>query len=72
MYFKKKETARKTKSKEPQKPITTYFSETTVKGLCTFYKDLEELYFDWLKVRAERGKFAEFTSVAEKSAWKQL
>lgn len=59
-------------NKEPQKIITIYFSEHTVKWLCGFYKDLEELYFEWVKNRAECGKFKPFNETSEKSAWKKL
>lgn len=73
MYWSRpiKKTVTRTK-KEPQKIITTYFSENTVKWLCSFYKDLEELYFEWVKNRAECGKFKPFNETSEKSAWKKL
>jgi hypothetical protein len=73
MYFRKeiKKTRTVTK-KEPQKPVTTYFSELVVKGQCSYYKDLEEQYFEWVKVRANCGKFKSFNESSEKSAWKKL
>jgi len=45
-----------------------------VKGLCSFYKDLEELYFEWVKSRANNDKqnFVQFNESSEKSAWKKL
>lgn len=67
-----KKTRTPVKPKEPQKAVTKYFNENTVKWLCSFYKDLEEAYFDWVRVRAECGKFKEFSDVSEKSAWKKL
>lgn len=60
------------KNKEPQKPVTTYFSELVVKGHCSYYKDIEEQYFEWVKVRADCGKFKPFNESSEKSAWKKL
>lgn len=63
---------RTSKPKEHQKAVTKYFNEHTIKWMCGFYKDLEEQYFDWVKVRAECGKFKEFNEVSEKSAWKKL
>lgn len=60
------------KTKEPQKHITTYYNEGQVKWLCSFYKDLEDLYFDWLKVRSDCGEFKPFSDISEKSAWKKL
>lgn len=75
MYWSRpiKKIVTKTK-KEPQKIITKYFSENTVKGLCSFYKDLEELYFEWVKSRANNDKqnFVQFNESSEKSAWKKL
>ena len=74
MYFKKeiKKTRAPAKPKEPQKEVTKYFHENIVKWLCSFYKDLEEPYFDWVRVRAKSWKFAIFSDVSEKSAWKKL
>ena len=62
------------KPKEPQKAVTTYFSELVVKGHCSFYKDLENQYFEWIKRRADndKKKFVQFNESSEKSAWKKL
>lgn len=68
----KKVTVRKTKSKEPQQPITKYFNENLVKWMCSYYKDLEDTYFEWIQNRAKCGKFKEFNESSEKSAWKKL
>lgn len=75
MYWSRpiKKTVTRTK-KEPQKIITTYFSENTVKWLCSFYKDLEGLYFEWIEKRAKNDKqnFVQFNESSEKMAWKKL
>lgn len=68
-----KKTVTRTK-KEPQKIITTYFSENTVRWLCSFYKDLENQYFKWIENRAKNDKqnFVQFNESSEKMAWKKL
>ncbi len=72
MYFRKKKTRTPAKPKEPQKAVTKYFDEHNTKWSCGFYKELEDAYFLWIKVRAECGKFKEFNEASEKSAWKKL
>lgn len=75
MYWSRpiKKTVTRTK-RQPQKIITTYFSENTVKWLCSFYKDLEKQYFKWIEKRAENDKqnFVQFNESSEKMAWKKL
>jgi len=51
MIFYKKVVTQGTKTQKVIEEEKLYFNENLVKGCCSYYKDIEELYSDWRKQR---------------------
>ena len=72
MIFYKKVTTQGTKTQKVVEEEKLYFNEWLVKGCCSYYKDIEELYLDWRKQRKSTWKFQVFNERSEKVTWNKI
>lgn len=72
MIFYKKVTTQGTKTKKVVEEEKLYFNESLVKGCCSYYKDIEELYSDWRQQRKSTWKFQVFNERSEKVTWNKI
>ena len=72
MIFYKKVTTQGTKTQKLIEEEKLYFNENLVKGCCSYYKDIEELYSDWRKQRKSTWKFQVFNERSEKVTWNKI
>ena len=71
IFYKKETTPKKTTPKE-QIEEKLYYSESFVKGCCSYYKDIETLFKDWREQRKECKQFKPYTERSEKVTWNKI
>ena len=72
MIFYKKETIPKKTTPKEQIEEKLYYSESFVKGCCSYYKDIETLFKDWREQRKECKQFKPYTERSEKVTWNKI
>ena len=72
LIFYKKVTTQATRTQKLIEEEKLYFNENLVKGCCSYYKDIEELYSEWRKQRKSTWKFQVFNERSEKVTWNKI